>query len=230
VLAALLPLFERCKEPLRAQHIGNALWGLQCCSIAHPEVLALLMQILRESRIDLVRDVREYSQTCLTSLAQGSAAFLLQWHAGNALASLADGVCRCLTAVYDASSHELARRTPDSGSSQSRSEAALLARAKACFAGHPRIAVRPAACFLHGFEADIVIDVRPPSGGNLATFNVEVDGPTHRVHPKERLVAVRDPHMKACGVRVLRWDLLQDNAFGQNLEAWLRREVCSVPT
>jgi hypothetical protein len=142
---------------------------------------------------------------------------------------MVDDVFSRLTAVYDVALRELASRTPDSGGSQSHSESALLERAKACFAGHPLISVRPAACFLHGFEADIVLDVRPASGGETATVNVEVDGPTHRLSSRQRLVAVRDPHLRARGVRVLRWDLLQENAFGRKFEAWLRREVGGDP-
>ena len=225
MLATLVPLVVRCKEPLDAQAVGNALLGLCSSYLDHPEVLALTTLILSESRVDAFRGECLHSEAGLTSLAQGAAALFLKWHTSYTQSPLSvDGYSR-LTTMYDVSARELASRTPDSSGSLSNSEAALLVRAKACFAGHPLITVRPAACFLHGFEADIVLDVRPASGGETATVNVEVDGPTHCLPSKQRLVAVRDPHLRARGVRVLRWDLLQENAFGRKFEAWLRREV-----
>jgi len=92
------------------------------------------------------------------------------------------------------------------------------------------VSVRPTACYLHGFEADIVLTVSPHANcGGLAApvfVNVEVDGPTHRSRKSRLLCSVRDAHLRSRGVGVLRWDLMaKDGGSGPKFDAWLEGEI-----
>ena len=132
-----------------------------------------------------------------------------------------------LRPLYDACVRELDSRPVEDASS--KSEARLRARTAALFSDSARVSVRPDACYLHGFEADIVLTVLPhPDSGLTApvTVNVEVDGPTHRSRRSRLLCSVRETHLRSRGVGVLRWDLMaKDGDSARCFDAWLRGEI-----
>ena len=132
-----------------------------------------------------------------------------------------------LEPLYDACARELDSRPIKDASSQSESR--FRARSVDLLSRIPRVSVRPSACYLHGFEADIVLTVLPHADSGLCvpvTVNVEVDGPRHRSRGKRLLCSVRDAHLRSRGVTVLRWDLMaKDGDSGPAFDEWLRREI-----
>ena len=80
-------------------------------------------------------------------------------------------------------------------------EADLRKQAISAFKHNPSIRVRPLPCYIHGFEAAIVLDV-DLSPGNQTVVNIEIDGPTHFQHRSCRLCGIRDAFYRSRGVRV----------------------------
>ena len=178
VLRALAPQIARCRETLSAQGVGNAFFGLQSCSSEHAsvaavfEALALSVDLLTLGLPRPSNAISTASPWDLRSVAQGCAALLLRPTDGRTVSPpvvLADK----LTQLYDACVRELDSRTVEDTSS--KSEARLRARTTALFSDSARVSVRPDACYLHGFEADIVLTVLPhPDSGLTAPVTVNV--------------------------------------------------------
>ena len=233
VLKVLSPKIQRCHEPLDPQGVGNALYGMQGCYSEHAEVAAVVMSLTPEldrlsKRLGVGLLLAPSSTIAavpaidLCSVAQGCAALLLCATDGRPLTRPGFPTSK-LEPLYDACARELDSRPIKDESSQAESR--FRARAIALFSRTPRVSVRSSACYLHGFEADIVLTVVPPSDSGCtapATVNVEVDGPTHHSRKSRLFCSVRDAHLRSRAVGVLRWDLTaKDGDSGPQFDEWL---------
>ena len=233
VLSALAPQIERCKEPFNAQVIGNSLYGLQGCIIDHADTIFVVLTPQTQRLLDELRRTQHPERGLpalpaadLLPVAHGCAAIL----SGAAATSHPSPGLRfsVLESLYSACARELESR-PVEALQTSESEKRFRARAVALFSGGPlSVSVRPDACYLHGFEADIVLILRPPTGSRHApaTVNIEVDGPWHRSQTSRLFCTVRDAHLRSRGVEVLRWDLMAKNGGSKGaFDTWLREEI-----
>ena len=226
VLGALALQIVRC-ETLNAVAVGNALYGLQGCSSEHAETIMAALTPRLHRLLDQLKNpdgLSALSAGDLLPVTHGCAAFLRP----KRMLSSSRMPLDLLESLYRTCARELESR-PVKSLQIGESEASFRARAIALFSSVPlSVSVRPDACYLHGFEADIVLVVHPPSGTTLApvTVNVEVDGRMHRDGKSRLFCAVRDAHLRSRGVAVLRWDLLARSGESERaFETWLGRKI-----
>ena len=234
VLRALAPQIELCKQPLSAQEVGNALYGLHSCSSKHAEKVLVALTPQLHRLMDQLRcalhssnpdGLYVFSAADLLPVTHGCAAILRRPEKAPPSSMIPLDL---LESLYIACARQL-ESCPVESLQTSESETRFRARAVALFSSVPlAVSVRPNACYLHGFEAGIVIIVHPPSGTTLApvTVNIEVDGRMHRDGKSRLFCAVRDAHLRSRGVAVLHWNLLAK--YGESelaFDTWLGRKI-----
>jgi len=150
-LEVLTILIQKRSEPLDAQAVGNALFGLSRMRTDH--VLPLLNHVLSViSSYDICFTFSTLSETELVALSHGTAAGLQRKGVDMCLC---DDKRILLSRINCAVSDELSRRPWKPSGSQIERD--LLQCALHIFKDDPDVSVNATGSFLFGFEADIVM-------------------------------------------------------------------------
>jgi hypothetical protein len=236
LLVVLRDQVGKCREPLDAQAVGNALYGLLHCDLDaswDAFVKKVLYSLSQYSGSDSLVDVRTVLQSlCLVTCAKpyplsesikdmGMLDEIVQQK--NRLAEVFGAHPEVISGI---------------GASVNRSERKYFLAASEALRDISGVTVSSNE-YIEGFEADIVIRKQPSSSSveeshikkeKSTIVNVELDGPVHKHNlTKKRFCEARDRYLvDSMGVRVVRWELMSIRGLtNEQIKEKFRELVCT---
>jgi hypothetical protein len=204
LVAELAPKVKGCREELKAQHVGNAVFGLREVELGSVWGV-IVAQWLARLRT-LLMDESTGFDGILVGVQSLSLVSFSPCRLKSALESL--GLHSDLLQTQELLLRRMQESQPKASNFMSNAEKKYSKLASAAFAGRADISLSGNE-FLNGFESDLVIRVASDRGLPII-INVELDGPHHKyVLSKKRFCALRDQLLQQQhGVRIVRWDLM----------------------
>jgi len=220
LLSVLVSKVQSCQEPLSAQNVGNAVFGIS--DIEFPGCQALVVSLV--ARMIEVVFMKSYSFSDISSLISGTDAILqsivysdASWKAeleslrGELIAQLQLQDCPISSSRIEAKTISVAESLFSKSLWQANDKVPTDLRGLEVYVD--------SNIWLHGYEADIVLRINGGYRGmkvNEVVVNVEVDGPSHDSLKSQRHSRIRDWRMRRQGVHVERWKVQLLNKTGKS--------------
>jgi very-short-patch-repair endonuclease len=204
LLQFFMPKVIGCLHQLGAQEVGNILYGLQNIDFVHTGIETSISDLLNRAEI-IVKNTEEKSRH-IQSLTYGLTALIVK----NGPALIKMGLLERVKVLRRRVIEIKCPRPSDVASSSTEREYQRLARALVERTNTVRTDLQVSIAnnvWLHGYEADIVLETTRSATSAVDIINIEIDGPLHVYETKKLFCSIRDEYLREQGIEVVRIEL-----------------------